>query len=638
MLETKMKLLDQINSPEDLKSFDITQLKILAQEIRDEIIETVCKAGGHLAPNLGVVELTLALHYVFDSPNDKIVWDVGHQSYAHKLVTGRRDQFRTLRQYNGIAGFPRREESGHDFFGTGHASTSISAALGIAMGRDLAGENHKVIAVIGDGALSAGIAYEGLNQASFLKKDLIVVLNDNRMSIARNVGGMSSYLSKIATTPVYHRLKRDVWELLGRLPDGMSDRARELAHKLKTGIKNLVVPSVLFEELGYEYIGPIDGHNIRTLIDTFRRVKTMDGSIFVHVVTEKGKGYLPASRNPSVFHQPGKFDRLTGKLVRTKKAPSYSGVFGKTMISLAKRDKRIVAITAAMPDGTGLANFRDELPERFFDVGIAEQHAVTFAAGMALKGLRPVCAIYSTFLQRGFDQILHDVCLQEIPVIFCLDRSGVVGEDGPTHHGTFDLSYLRSMPNMVICAPKDENELRSLLRTAIDYKKGPIAIRYPRGSGVGVPINGRPKKIKIGKAEVLERGEDGNIFAIGSMVYPSLETSSILKAEGINFGVINARFVKPLDEELLKQIADKPILTVEENTLTGGFGTGVLEFVSSKGLNTPILRLGLPDKFIEHGPRDFLLNKYGLTPKRMAVKIKKLLTSNYLCTKLYNKT
>ncbi|HID93654.1 MAG TPA: 1-deoxy-D-xylulose-5-phosphate synthase [bacterium (Candidatus Stahlbacteria)] len=630
-----MKLLDQINSPKDLKSFDIVQLKVLAQEIRDEIIETVARNGGHLAPNLGVVELTLALHYVFDAPKDKIIWDVGHQSYTHKLITGRRAQFHTLRKYGGIGGFPRIDESEYDCFGTGHASTSISAALGMVIARDLAGEDYKVVAVIGDGALSAGMAYEGLNQASFLKKDLIVVLNDNRMSIAKNVGGMASYLSKIATTPVYHRLKKDVWELLGRLPDGMSDRARELVRKLKTGLKNLVVPTVLFEELGYEYIGPIDGHDLKILIDTFKAVKTMGGSIFVHVITQKGKGYLPASQNPSLFHQPGSFDKLTGKLVKTRKIPSYSEVFGKTLVSLAKKDKRIVAITAAMPDGTGLTHFRDAIPERFFDVGIAEQHAVTFAAGMALKGLRPICAIYSTFLQRGFDQLLHDVCLQNIPVIFCLDRSGVVGEDGPTHHGTFDLSYLRSMPNMVICAPKDEDELRSLLRTAIDYTKGPVAIRYPRGSGVGVPINGRPKKIKIGKAEVLESGDDGTIFAIGSMVYPSLEVSSILKAEGINFGVINARFVKPLDEQLLKQITNKPIVTVEENVLTGGFGSGVLEFLSSIGVSTPTLRIGLPDKFIEHGPRNFLLNKYGLTPKSMAAKIKKFLTSHYLCTKLY---
>ncbi|MFQ5906612.1 MAG: 1-deoxy-D-xylulose-5-phosphate synthase [bacterium] len=619
-----MSLLKNIDSPHDLRRLKVGELKRLAAEIRGQIIEVVSRNGGHLAPNLGVVELTLALHYVFDAPRDKIVWDVGHQSYTHKIITGRRERFHTLRTMKGISGFPRREESAYDVFGTGHSSTSISASLGFAAARDIRGEDFRVIAVIGDGGLTAGIAFEGVNQAGHLKKDLIVVLNDNEMSISENVGALSEYLTKITTYPMYNRIKDDVWELLGRLPKGLSSRARDVARRIAEGLKNLAVPSILFEELGFRYVGPLDGHNLEELINAFRSVKRLKGPILVHVLTQKGKGYPHAEEDPARFHGLGSFDVETGLPRSSGGVPDYTEVFSKTLVELGMKDSRIIAITAAMPEGTGLCHFAKKIPERFFDVGIAEQHAVTFASSLALVGFRPVAAIYSTFLQRAFDQVVHDVCLQNSPVIFCMDRSGIVGRDGPTHQGAFDLSYLRLIPNMTVMAPKDENELKNMLFTAISHVGGPVAIRYPKGAAVGVELKKEMELIPIGKAEVLKRGKDVAIFAIGSMVHPCLEAARILKKSKIEASVVNARFAQPLDEKLLKDLATRmgKIVTVEENALRGGFGSGVLEALDDGGMrDVEVLRLGLPNRFVEHGSRDKLLERIGLTPEGIAERI-----------------
>jgi 1-deoxy-D-xylulose-5-phosphate synthase len=619
-----MGLLDSIDSPADLRQLKKPQLSTLASEVRRRIIEVVSRNGGHLAPNLGVVELTIALHYVFDTPKDRVVWDVGHQSYTHKLLTGRRKTFHTLRTHKGISGFPNREESEYDTFNTGHASTSISAALGMACSRDLKGENYRVIAVIGDGALTAGLALEGLNQTGYLKKNVIIVLNDNRMSISQNVGAIAHYMTKLITTPMYNRLREDVWELLGKMPSSLSERTRELASKIDEGLKNLLIPSGLFEELGLRYVGPIDGHDLDTLIETFQGVERLRGPILIHVVTKKGKGYNPAENNPSKFHGLGPFRPATGAAKQEGKI-KYTEVFGRTLVELAEGDEKIVAITAAMPEGTGLTYFQERFPERFFDVGIAEQHAVTFAAGLASSGYRPVCGIYSTFLQRAYDQVLHDVCLQRLPVVFCLDRGGIVGEDGPTHHGSFDISYLRHLPNLVVMAPKDEREFRHMLYSAFSYGKGPVAIRYPRAEGVGVEWEEKFRPMRFGEAEILREGEDAWILALGSMVYPSLQAAEILKNEGRNVGVVNARFVKPLDDDLLKDIAksSRPIITVEESALAGGYGSAVMESCELAGLpRVEILRIGLPDRFIEHGERSRLLRLYGLTSEEIATRIK----------------
>ena len=632
------KYLNHIESPKDIKNLSMDELTELAYEIREEMIEVVSKTGGHIGPSLGVVELTLALHRVFDTPKDKIIWDVGHQSYAHKLITGRRKEFHTLRQHKGIAGFPRREESEYDTFGTGHAGTAISAGLGMAAARDLNKEDFKVIAVVGDGALTAGESYEGLNQAGFMQENMIVVINDNQRSISENVGGLAHYLNRIVTIPVYTSLKSDVWDLLGKLPSNISKKARDVARRLKEGLKNFVVPTIFFEELGFRYIGPLDGHDIKILIENLKYVKELKEPVLVHIITEKGKGYKPALQEPARFHGLPAFDKLTGKSLKESKVPTYSDVFGKVVVELANKDSRVVVITAAMPDGTGLNEFRNRFPDRFFDVGIAEQHAVTFATGLALEGLRPVCAIYSTFLQRGFDQVLHDVCIQKIPVVFAIDRAGIVGADGPTHQGAFDLSYLRCIPNLVIAAPMDAQEFKSMLYTAINYTKGPIAIRYPRtnipdiGAIYVEPAKSRlggklPLQLKIGEAEVLKEGKKGMILAVGSMVHPALEV-----AKELDLGVVNARFVKPLDEKLLKKIVRMShplpkIITIEENTINGGFGSAVLEFFNSVGTTyeLPLLQIGLPDQFIEHGSRELLLEKYGLTPSKIKQKIKKFL-------------
>ncbi len=608
------RILERVNSPEDLKTLNLTELKKLATELREVIIETVARNGGHLAPNLGVIELTLALHYVFDSPRDRIVWDVGHQCYAHKLITGRKDRFHTLRQYGGIAGFPKRAESPHDIVETGHSSTSISAGLGLATGLRLQRKEGRVLVVIGDGSMTAGLAFEGLNNAGHLKEDLIVILNDNEMSISPNVGALSSFLSRRMTGRLARRLKKDIEKVMERLPGG--DHFLHMLRKSEGLLKSALTPGMLFEALGFDYVGPVDGHDLEGLIKLFENIREMRGPLLVHVLTKKGKGYLPAETDPETFHGVGPFDPQTGKVIKSPGPPSYTEVFSRTMLRLGELEPRLVAITAAMPTGTGLRAFQQRFPERFFDVGICEQHAVTFAAGLALEGLIPVCAIYSTFLQRAFDQIIHDVALPNLHVIFALDRGGLVGEDGPTHQGQFDLSYLRLIPNVVLMAPKDENELQHMLYTALTLP-GPVAVRYPRGSGLGVPLDNEFFELPLGKAEVLREGQDLLILAVGNMVHPALTAAEELARRGLSAAVVNARFVKPLDEELICELAAQTgrVVTVEENVLHGGFGSAVAECLADHGLRVPLKRIGLPDKFIEHGAPQILRQKYGLTPE-----------------------
>nr|WP_022854562.1 1-deoxy-D-xylulose-5-phosphate synthase [Thermodesulfobacterium thermophilum] len=621
-----MKFLKNINSPQDLKKLKISHLKALAQEIRDYIVEVTSKNGGHVAPNLGVVELTLALHYVFDSPKDKIIWDVGHQCYTHKLITGRRDQFHTLRQYEGIAGFPKRAESPHDILDTGHSSTSISAGLGMATALRLKKEKGKVIAVIGDGSITAGLAFEGLNNAGFSKEDLLVVLNDNEMSIAPNVGALSSFISKRLTGNLVRFIKREIESISHKVPGG-----ENLLSILKKGeelLKVAITPGALFTALNFEYVGPVDGHNLEELIKVLKNLKSLKGPVLLHVITKKGKGYPYAEADPETFHGIGPFDVKTGKPLKSPNSPpSYTEIFGRTMLRLAEIEPKLVAITAAMRSGTGLKEFSERYPERFFDVGICEQHAVTFAAGLALEGFVPVCAIYSTFLQRAFDQIIHDVALNQAKVIFALDRAGLVGEDGPTHHGAFDLSYLRLIPNLVIMVPKDENELQHMLYSALKYPN-PVAIRYPRGAGVGVSLDWEFKEIPFGKGEVLKSGKDLTILAVGSMVYPALKAALEAEKFGLSVEVINARFVKPLDEDLILSSVQKTkkVLLVEENTLIGGFSSAVLEFLTDKGIKgIEVKRLGLPDRFIEHGDLKTLHAKYHLNTEGILLKIKEFL-------------
>jgi 1-deoxy-D-xylulose-5-phosphate synthase len=621
-----VKYLDEINSPQDLKTLQRSELPQLAKEIRNVIIETVSRTGGHLAPSLGVVELAIALHYVFDPPKDKIIWDVGHQAYAHKLLTGRRERFHTLRQHGGLSGFTRMSESPYDAFSTGHASTSISAGLGMACGKSLKNEAGKVIAVIGDGSMTGGLAYEGLNQAGDLRKDLIVVLNDNEMSIARNVGVLSSFLSRKLSAKYFVALREELKEFLRSLPKFGTD-AYNLAKRTEESFKAFITPGMLFEAFNFNYFGPIKGHRLDHLIDTLENVKEMHTPVLFHVTTRKGKGYPPAERNPSYFHGVGCFEIQTGNGIESKeKAPTYTEVFGKTLIELAREDETIVAVTAAMPEGTGLKAFSEAFPERSFDVGIAEQHAVTFAAGMATEGFRPVVAIYSTFLQRAYDQLLHDVCLEAHPVVFALDRGGIVGEDGPTHQGLFDLSYLRSLPNMVVMAPKDENELRHMLKTALDHP-GPVALRYPRGCGIGVPLEDEVCPLPIGKAEVLTTGTDVVILGIGVTVMAALEAKKRLEDEHISVTVVNSRFVKPLDRELIASLARKIpcVVTVEENVIQGGFGSAVLECLSDEGITgNRILRLGIGDTFVEHGSQKILRAKYGLDAAGIAKAVAEL--------------
>ena len=609
-----MNILNKINSPKDLKRIPREDLPKLALEIRQLIVDVVSKTGGHLASSLGVVELTIALHYVFDVPNDKIIWDVGHQAYAHKLITGRRDRFHTLRQLGGISGFPKISESSYDAFTTGHSSTSISAGLGIATAKLLKKESSKVIAVIGDGSMTAGLAFEGLNQAGDIHKDMIVILNDNDLSIAQNVGALSSLLSRTFSVKYLQDFKKEFGEFLKSLPKIGKD-AYQYAKRAEESFKAFVTPGMLFEAFNFDYFGPIKGHRLNHLIDMLTNIKNIDGPVLLHVTTQKGKGYAPAEKNPVYFHGVGSFEVKTGDKVSSKKSPpTYTQIFGDTMVELGKTDDKIVAVTAAMPEGTGLAKFSQKFPDRFFDVGIAEQHGVTFAAGLAIEGFKPVVAIYSTFLQRAYDQILHDVCLESLPVIFAVDRGGIVGEDGPTHHGLLDFSFLRSMPNMIVMAPKNGAELRRMMMTAINHN-GPIALRYPRGPVPHIHFDESTQPIPIGKSEILTSGNDLLILAIGSTVDDALSAHQILSEKNIHATVVNSRFVKPMDADLICELAEKipRIITIEENLLQGGFGSAVLEVLIDKGINNiKVHRIGVQDTFVEHGPRNTLLAKYGV--------------------------
>jgi len=613
---TPLTLLEKINSPADLKRLPRKDLPILAEEIRKMIVEVVSKTGGHLASSLGAVELAIAIHYVFDTPNDKLIWDVGHQAYAHKLLTGRRDQFQSLRQHKGISGFTRAQESPYDTFSTGHSSTSISAGLGVAHAKHLKKENSKVIAVIGDGSMTAGIAFEGLNQAGdkFKDTELIVILNDNDMSISRNVGALSSFLSRKFSAKRLQEARKDLGDFLKSLPK-IGDDVYQFAKRTEESFKTFTTPGMLFEAFNFEYFGPINGHKLNHLIDILYNIRYLKEPTLLHVTTKKGKGYPPAEKNPVYFHGCGCFEVETGTCIDPKtQVASYTEIFGQTMTQLAEEDKRIVAVTAAMPEGTGLGQFAQIYPDRFFDVGIAEQHGVTFAAGMATQGLKPVIAIYSTFLQRAYDQILHDVCLDRLPVIFAIDRGGIVGEDGSTHHGLFDLAYLRSLPNMVVMAPRDENELRRMLATALNHD-GPVAFRYPRGASTGVALDEKITPLPIGKGEVLQNGDDVLILAIGRPVGDALEARTTLLEHGISATVVDCRFVKPLDVDMICSLAKKipRVITVEENVRHGGFGSAVLEALNDEGIiGVRVERIGIADAFVEHGPQQLLRSLHGI--------------------------
>ena len=606
-----MEVLSKIDSPQDIKRLNYKELEQLSTEIREFIIDSVSKTGGHLASNLGVVEITLALHKIFDSPKDKIVWDVGHQAYVHKIITGRKNKFTKLRQHGGISGFPKTLESQHDIFNTGHSSTSISAALGMSKARDIKGENFKVIAVIGDGAMTGGMAFEALNDAGHSKNDLIVVLNDNEMSIAQNVGGLSRYLSKIRTQPFYYRVKGDVDSILNKIPAIGKSMAKTI-EKAKGTIKYLIMPGAIFEDLGFTYLGPIDGHDIKELEDVLNKAKNMKGPVLIHVLTKKGKGYKFAEDNSDKFHGIGIFNKGTGETNKKGKL-DFAGAFGQFMIELAKKDKNLAAITAAMPAGTGLSKFAKEFPKRFFDVGIAEQHAVTLAAGLATQGIKPIVAIYSTFLQRAYDQLVHDVALQKLPVVFAIDRAGLVGEDGETHHGVFDLSYLNHIPNMVVMSPRNYFELSEMLKFSIKYTKGPIAIRYPRG--VEEEINVEDIRLEFGKAEVLSEGEEFVIIGVGKMAKTAYDVSARLQEVGISAGAINARFIKPFDHEIIEKSIEngKNIVIIEDNARKGGFGSSVLDYLNEKGINTQAVKIfAYPDEFITHGSVEKLYKQYKL--------------------------
>jgi len=625
------RLLDSIDSPQDLKGLSIDQLEKLASEIREEMVATVSRTGGHLGANLGAVELTIALHTVLDSPKDKIVWDVGHQAYPHKLLTGRRDRFHTLRQEGGISGFPKMAESPHDAFGVGHAGTSISAALGYAVARDRLGERYAVVSVTGDGALTAGMAFEALNNAGDLGVDLVVIINDNEMSIAPNVGALSAYLARVRMDKKIRRARDEIEGLIKRIP-AIGGPVVKSAERVKESLFNMISPGAFFESLGFSYYGPMDGHNIAVMQRVIRDAIERGGPVLIHAVTEKGRGYAPAEKDPGKMHAMKPAANATAPKVAADpppvKAPSYSQVVGDTLIELTREDPRVVGITAAMPDGTGLDRLAAAFPDRCFDVGIAEQHAVTFAAGLACAGMKPVVAIYSTFLQRGYDQLIHDVCLQDLPVTFAIDRAGLVGDDGPTHNGTFDIAYLRTTPNIVLMAPKDENELRRMLKTAVDAGR-PAAIRFPRGSGLGVPLDEQLEPIPIGKAELLMDGNDVAIFALGSMVAPALEAARALADDGISCAVVNARFVKPLDGELLRALGESVgrIVTVEEHALAGGFGSAVLEALNESGSEARVKRLGIPDIFVEQASPAAQLAACGLNSRGIQAACRSLLQS-----------
>lgn len=611
-------IIEKIAEPEDLRTLSLAELETLAREIREMLVETVSHTGGHLAPNLGVVELTIALHLVFHTPEDKIVWDVGHQSYVHKILTGRRKQFPTIRQYGGLSGFPKIRESVHDCFETGHSSTSISAALGLALARDLSNEHHAVVAVIGDGALTGGMSFEAMNHAGHVGTRLIVVLNDNEMSIDNNVGALSGYLNRLRTDPLYHKSKGEIEEFLRRVPR-IGPKMVKSVERFKDSLKYLLMSGIFFEELGFTYLGPINGHDLRALKQVFERAQGVQGPVLVHVYTKKGKGYPPAEKNPDTFHGIGKFDVKTGEPLQQEDNPTFTKVFGDCILQLGEELPKLVAISAAMSDGTGLKGFASRFPDRFFDVGIAEQHAVTLAAGFARSGYIPVVAIYSTFLQRAYDQIVHDVALQGLPVIFAVDRAGIVGEDGETHQGIFDISYLRHIPGMILMAPKDQNELVAMLRSAVDYGR-PTTIRYPRGSGSSAVIDEKHPYLEPGHGELLCQGQDLAILAIGPQVYAALEAAELLAAQGKHVAVINCRCVKPLDEGLIMAWAERTgrLLTIEDNVLAGGFGSSILELLSQHEWHGECFRLGVPDCFVPHGQRALLCREYGLDAQGIA--------------------
>ncbi|MCF8262775.1 MAG: 1-deoxy-D-xylulose-5-phosphate synthase [Melioribacteraceae bacterium] len=601
--KSKYKLLFDVDSPKDIKNYSVVQLKQLCKEIREYLVDVISQTGGHFGGGMGTVELSVALHKVFNTPEDRIVWDTGHQAYPHKILTGRRDMLWTIRKFKGLSGFLKRAESEYDAFGAGHASTSISAAMGMATANRVQNGNRKVVAIIGDGAMTGGMAYEALNNAGIQKANLIVVLNDNNMSIAPNVWQISNYFTEMISHPEYNKFKGAIWDLTGKL-DHFGDRLRKVASRLESGIKAVITPGMLFEALGFRYFGPVNGHNVGKMVGLFEHVKDMSGPILIHAITEKGKGYKPAEGHVQRLHASTPFDKVTGKAFKKPGgAPSYTDIFGNGLKEIMTTNEDVVGITAAMPDGTGMNIIQKAFPKRYFDVGIAEEHGVTMAAGMATEGVIPVVAIYSSFLQRGIDQIIHDVALQKLHVVFALDRSGLVGADGPTHHGTFDLSYLRYIPGMVIMTPKDEAELRNMLYTAIQYKGGPVALRYPRGNAMGVEIKDGFTEIPIGKGEIIRKGEDVALLALGTMVDYSVNAAEILKDEGINAQVVNMRYAKPLDTEMLDTIASNfdKIITLEENSIVGGFGGGVLEYFSEKNYKNDILRIGIKDEFIDHG-------------------------------------
>jgi len=616
-------ILDNVSSPEDVKKLDPRDLNVLAEEIREEIIDVTSRKGGHIAASLGAVDLTVALHYCFESPKDKFVWDVGHQSYAHKLLTGRRKSFETLREMGGISGFPSVKESKHDAFTCGHSSTSISTGLGLACSRDLKGEDHKVVSVIGDASLASGLAFEGLNNAGHMKTNLIVILNDNEQFISKPVGAMSKYLNKVIANPLYNKVREEMERVVKSIPK-VGEATLKKARKFQESMKSLLVPGILFEELGFRYFGPIDGHNIEQLISMLNNIKNLKEPVFLHIITKKGKGYAPAEEDPIKFHGVNSFDKKTGEFPgENTEEGTFTQKFGEKIIEIAAKNEKVVAITAAMPDGTGLTNFADKFPERFFDVGITEPHAVAFSAGLTKGGLRPVFAVYSTFLQRSYDQLIHDVALQDLPVIICIDRAGLVGKDGPTHHGVFDIAYIRGLPGFIFMAPKDGEELKMMLDKAFEWNK-PVAIRYPRAKAEQVVSISSCTPLKIGKAEFLREGEDLTIIALGSMVNVALKASEILSKNNIEASVINARFIKPLDRGMLEKVVktSKRIFTIEEGIISGGFGSAILEFLEQENINNAKIRcVGLPDEFIEHGTREELLRKYHLSPVEFAAMI-----------------
>lgn len=627
--EKTYPVLSNINYPSDIRQLSLPQLKQLCTDIREYMVDTISEIGGHFGGGLGTVELTVAIHKVFNTPHDLVVWDTGHQAYPHKILTGRKEALNRIRRLGGISGFLKRSESEYDAFGAGHASTSISAALGMASAKSITNIDKKVVAVIGDGAMTGGMAYEAMNNSGVLKTDLIVVLNDNNMSIAPNVWQISNYFTEMISHPDYNKFKGQIWDLTGKL-DQFGDRMRKIAVRLEHGLKAVITPGMLFEALGFRYFGPVNGHNVHQLIKIFEQVKDLKGPILIHAITQKGKGYKPAENHSQRLHASTPFDKVTGQAHKKANAPSaYTKIFGDAMVEIIEKNPKVVGITAAMPDGTGLDILKDKIPQNYYDVGIAEEHAVTFAAGLATQGIIPVVAIYSTFLQRAFDQIIHDVALQKLHVVFILDRAGLVGADGPTHHGTFDLAYLRIIPGMVVLAPKDEAELRNMVYTAINHCDSPVAVRYPRGSALGVKLEPGFSKIEIGKAEIISRGEDIAILAIGSMVNYAEKASAILNENGIKCELINMRFIKPLDTNVLDKVAanfDK-VVTLEENSLPGGFGTAVLEYFNEKNYKNDLLRIGIPDKFIDHGTQTELHKLLEIDPAGIVSRISAFLKS-----------